>query len=153
MTDEFEFFEPGAQWRALLFGPVFCTVGIVSEIFLGGPVHWVGWLVAAALLTAVVGWQVYAGRTHLRVELTPHYLRQGEETLALEEIAELLPPEGTDRWGAGDWQMARALGELHGVPRRRTGVGLRLQSGSIVQAWARDHHTLRAALQRLLVAS
>lgn len=151
MTNEAEYLETGARWRALLFVPIFCGIGIAAEVWMGGPVHWLGWTIAAVLLGGVVAWQVSAARTHLRVELTRIYLRQGAETLDLSEIAELLPEPEADPKCAETWQAARALGELHGVPRKRTGIGLRLRSGQLVQAWARDHTTLRSALHRLLV--
>ena len=48
------------------------------------------------------------------------------------------------------WQYARALGELTGVPRGRTGIGLRLTNDRSAQAWARKHHQLRAALTNLV---
>lgn len=48
------------------------------------------------------------------------------------------------------WQSARALGELTGVPRGRTGIGVKLTGGRTVQAWARRHQELRAALTELV---
>ena len=48
------------------------------------------------------------------------------------------------------WQSARALGELTGVPRGRTAIGLKLSGGRMAQAWARRHRELRAALTELL---
>ncbi len=51
---------------------------------------------------------------------------------------------------AGDWQTSRSLGELTGVPRGRTAIGLRLTGGRDVRAWARRHRKLRAALTQLV---
>jgi hypothetical protein len=48
------------------------------------------------------------------------------------------------------WRSARALGELAGVPRGRTGIGLKLAEGRTVQAWARKDEKLRVALTDLL---
>jgi hypothetical protein len=48
------------------------------------------------------------------------------------------------------WQSSRALGELVGVPRRRVGIGLKLTNDRTVQAWARRHRRLRAALTPLV---
>ena len=48
------------------------------------------------------------------------------------------------------WQYARALGELTGVPRGRTGIGVRLRGDRTAQAWARKHQQLRAALTNLV---
>jgi hypothetical protein len=36
------------------------------------------------------------------------------------------------------------------VPRRRTGIGLKLTEGRTAQAWARRHRHLRAALTPLV---
>jgi hypothetical protein len=56
----------------------------------------------------------------------------------------------TERATVEKWQAARALGELTGVPRGRTGIGLRLTGGRTAQAWARNHQGLRAALTPLV---
>jgi hypothetical protein len=67
-----------------------------------------------------------------------------------------LPPSGppgapgSNGGASEDWQSARALGEMHGVPRRRKGIGLKLRDGRLVQAWARDHEDLRAKLTAAL---
>jgi hypothetical protein len=39
---------------------------------------------------------------------------------------------------------------LAGVPKRRTGIGLKLTEGRTAQAWARRHRHLRAALTPLI---
>lgn len=115
--------------------------------------------------------QIKAARTHTSVELTAESLREGTEVLAVDEIVAVYPdPENTvqgagfiDKWqgralgvsSSGPlekWQTARTLGEINGVPRRRTPVGIKLAGGSYAQAWARDHEALRAALTRLLEA-
>ena len=51
---------------------------------------------------------------------------------------------------APEWQSARALGELTGVPRGRTGIGVKLTNDRTAQAWARKHQQLRAALTQLV---
>jgi len=48
------------------------------------------------------------------------------------------------------WQSARALGELVGVPKGRTGIGVRLTGGRTAQAWARRHRHLRNLLTPLV---
>jgi hypothetical protein len=58
-------------------------------------------------------------------------------------------PEATGR-EAPKWQSARALGELTGVPRGRTGIGLKLTNDRSAQAWARKHHQLRTTLTQLV---
>ena len=88
------------------------------------------------LVSGFLAIQVKAARTHTSVELTHDKLRQGAETIEVASIVRIFPepePGGDPR----SWQSARALGELAGVPRGRTGVGLKLTEGHTVQAWAR----------------
>jgi hypothetical protein len=92
--------------------------------------------------------QVKAARIHTSVELTVDELRQGTEITRTDEIVRIYP-EATGA-ETPKWQYARALGELTGVPRGRTGIGVRLTNDRTAQAWARKHHQLRAALTNLL---
>ncbi|MCW2629244.1 MAG: hypothetical protein JWR48_5966, partial [Mycobacterium sp.] len=92
--------------------------------------------------------QVKAARIHTSVELTPDHLRQGTERIPTADIVRVYPePKGPDE---PKWQSARALGELTGVPRGRTGIGLKMTNDRGAQAWARKHKVLRAALTHLL---
>ena len=76
------------------------------------------------LVTGFLAIQVKAARIHTSVELTPDHLRQGTERSASTTSCGSIPrPKGPD---APKWQSARALGELTGVPRGRTGIGLKL---------------------------
>lgn len=93
---------------------------------------------------AVTALQVLGARRHTSVELTATRLRQGAEVIELATVTEVLEP---DPDGRAEWQMVRALGETPTVPRRRTGIGVRLDDGRTVQAWARDDEALRAALE------
>ncbi|MEU6185963.1 hypothetical protein [Nocardia sp. NPDC047038] len=140
------FTEPGARWRAVAYGPTLCLAVLVLELVTGGDVHWFALLFCAALIAGFVALQVVAGKRHVGVELTAETLRSGTESLPLSSIAEVMPERDENSWDDEEWESARALGELSGVPRRRTGIGLRLADGSLVQAWARDHKALRAAL-------
>ncbi|WP_280380898.1 hypothetical protein [Nocardia wallacei] len=140
------FAEPGARWRTIAYGPILCLIILLLEIGLGSRAHWFGLAFCAALLAGFAWLQVVAGRRHVSVELTDAALREGTETLPLRRIAEVLPEPDDESWDDGDWQSARALGELTGVPRRRKGIGLKLDDGGLVQAWARDHRRLRAEL-------
>jgi hypothetical protein len=80
--------------------------------------------------------------------LTATYLREGTETILVPEIVKVYPEaEGAE---LPKWQSARALGELTGVPRGRTGIGLKLSNDRSAQAWARKHRELRAALNSLV---
>ncbi|MGW4713940.1 hypothetical protein [Nocardia sp. NPDC004260] len=140
------FTEPGARWRAVAYGPILCLAVLVLELVTGGDVHWFALLFCAALIAGFVALQVIAGKRHVGVELTAETLRSGTESLPLSSIAEVLPERDENSWDDEEWESAKALGELTGVPRRRTGIGLRLADGSLVQAWARDHKALRTAL-------
>ncbi|MEU6832809.1 hypothetical protein ABZ894_29545 [Nocardia beijingensis] len=144
------FTEPGARWRAVAYGPILCLAILALELVTGGAVHWFALLFCAALIAGFVALQVVAGKRHVSVELTTETLRCGTESLPLSSIAEVLPERDEDSWDDEEWESARALGELTGVPRRRTGIGLRLADGSLVQAWARDHKGLRTALTEVV---
>ena len=150
------------------------------------------WVVPVAFLVVVSAFlalQIKAARIHTSVELTPETLRQGVETIRIDEIVSVYPePRNPSRNyldtrmsksnaltnralrragldesdlvepepdpGAADeadaeaaavqkWQSARALGELTGVPRGRTGIGLKLTGGGTAQAWAGRHRDRR----------
>ena len=75
----------------------------------------------------------------------------------LSDLPEAQRPDSEERKKAetdaavdNKWQSARALGELTGVPRGRTGIGLKLKGRRTAQAWARRHVALRAALVALV---
>ncbi|WP_433591964.1 hypothetical protein [Nocardia sp. CA-145437] len=144
------FSEPGARWRTIAYGPALCAIILVIELFRGGDIHRFGLVFCGVLLAGFVWLQVIAGKRHISVELTAEQLREGTEVVPLRDIAEVLPEDDEESWDYEDWQSARALGELTGVPRRRKGIGLKLTDGRLVQAWARDHVTLRAALTEAL---
>ncbi len=138
------FREPGASWWWLLAGPVSATTMLLIQLSSG-----YGWqpllpVVFLVLVTGFLGLQVKAARIHTSVELTPEYLRQGAETIRISEIVRIYPE--ADGPEAPVWQSSRALGELTGVPRGRTGIGMKLTSGRRAQAWARKHRRLRIAL-------
>lgn len=140
------FCEPGGHWRAIAYGPLLCLAVFVLELILGGAIHWFALALCAVLLAGFAGIQVVAARRHASVSLTDTAVRCGTETLALSEVAEVLDPD------ADNLAPTRVLGELSGVPRRRTGVALRLRDGARVQAWARDDTTLRRELTAALQA-
>ncbi|MEV6428571.1 hypothetical protein [Nocardia sp. NPDC051463] len=144
------FAEPGARWRSVSYGPGLCLIILFLEVVTASAVHWFALIFCAALIAGFVVLQVIAGRRHVSVELTDSILREGAETLPLSGIAAVLPERDENSWDDEDWESARALGELSGVPRRRGGIGLRLVDGSFVQAWAKDHPGLRAALTEAL---
>jgi hypothetical protein len=145
------FSEPGASWLWLLAGPAAGIAMLLIQISSGyGPKP----LVPGIFLVLVTGFlaiQVKAARIHTSVVLTPEYLREGLETILIPEIVRVYPEaEGRE---VPKWQAARALGELTGVPRGRTGIGVRLTSDRTAQAWARRHRELRAALNSLVDGS
>jgi hypothetical protein len=141
-------YEPGASWWWMLAGP---AVGIAMALIQMSAGYGVQLLVPGiffALVTGFLAIQVKAARIHTSVELTPDHLRQGTERIRVDDIVRVYPePKGPD---APKWQSARALGELSGVPRGRTGIGLELVNNRVAQAWARKHRQLRAALTRLV---
>lgn len=162
------FYEPGARRRAVSYGPIGCALILVIEMATGATPHWFALIFCGALIAAFASVQVLAARTHVSVRLTNSALRQGAETVPLADILEVLPEHGkapldaaslagvswddADSWPEDEWRSARALGELSGVPRRRTGIGLRMRAGGQAQAWAKDHRALRAALTEAVAA-
>lgn len=148
------FFECGASWYWVLFGPVAGGLLLLIQNSGGGEFQPLIPAVMMALVSGMLAIQVKAARIHTSVELTRDTLRQGTETLRLAEIVMIYPeakrPTGWGKAQPEKWQESRALGELSGVPRRRVGIGLRLSGRRTVQAWARDHRRLRAALTELL---
>ncbi len=148
-TPEPLFHEVGSSWYWVLAGPISAAIMLGIEINAGiGPRP----LVPAFFLVLVSGFlavQVKAARIHTSVDLTHDKLRQGAETIDVDSIVRIFPePERGEE--PPKWQSARALGELAGVPRGRTGIGLKLTEGRTAQAWARKHEQLRAALTDLL---
>ncbi len=145
------FAEIGASWAWLLAGPVAALVMLGLEINVGlGPRPLVP-LMFLVLVSGFLTLQVKAARVHTSVELTRETLRQGTETIRLDEIVRVLPPQDlTAGAPPAKWQSARALGELRAVPRRRTGIGLKLTGDRMAQAWALRHRELRALLTELV---
>jgi hypothetical protein len=147
-SPEVLFYEQGASWLWVLAGPAAAIAMALIQMSAG---YGFQWLVPSVFLVLVSGFlwiQVKAARIHTSVELTPEYLRQGTERIRTDDIVRIYPePKGPD---APKWQSARALGELTGVPRGRTGIGLKLTNDRTAQAWARRHHQLRATLTHLV---
>jgi hypothetical protein len=104
-------------------------------------------------VTSFIALQVKAARIHTSVVLTPETLQQGTETIKVSEIVRVYPEPDHPLAAQKDlerWQSARALGELVGVPKGRTGIGIRMTGGRTAQAWARRHRHLRNALTPLV---
>lgn len=138
------FYEPGGSWWVVSIGPVLVAAVLIMEITGPGQVHWAVITIFALILIGFSVVQVYAARRHVSVELTDTTLRQGTRTLALADIATVFPENtGSEH---EKWESAPALGELHGVPRRRKGVGVKLSDGALAQAWARDVDRFRREL-------
>lgn len=143
------FQEHGASWYWLIAGPIAGAVMLWIEISAGlGPQLLVP-AIFMALVSGFLAMQVKAARIHTSVELTSEKLRQGTETIAVDAIKRIFPEPEPDT-EPEKWQTARALGELTGVPKGRTGIGLKLTEGRTAQAWARNHRQLRALLTSLL---
>jgi hypothetical protein len=142
------FYEQGASWLWVLAGPAAAVAMALIQMSAGYGVQIFVPGIFLVLVTGFVGIQVYAARIHTSVELTPDYLRQGTEHTRIADIERIYPePTGPDEQ---KWQSSRALGELTGVPRGRTGIGLKLRNDRRAQAWARRHQQLRAELTRLV---
>ena len=145
-SNERLFYEPGASWAWLLAGPAAGGGMLAIQISAG-----YGWqpVMPGLLVVLVSGFlavQVKAARIHTSVELTPEILRQGAEITKVSEIVMVYPPATGSEMQK--WQSARALGQLTGVPRGRTGIGLKLSGNRTAQGWARRHATLREELTR-----
>jgi hypothetical protein len=142
------FYEQGASWWWILAGPASAIAMVLIQVSAGYGIQLLVPGIFFVLVTGFLAIQVKAARIHTSVELTPDQLRQGTEKLSIDDIVRIYPePTGPD---APKWQSARALGELTGVPRGRTGIGLKLTNDRAAQAWARKHHQLRAALTHLV---
>jgi len=147
------FFENGASWYWLLSGPIAAISMLLIQIKGGvGFQPWVP-LIFLVLVTSFVGLQVKAARIHTSVELTRDALREGAEITLVSDIVRVFPVAQhsvKSRELLEKWQTSRALGELSGVPRGRTGIGVELRGKRTAQAWARNHRGLRAALTELV---
>jgi len=147
-TEAVLFSEPGASWRWVLSGPAAGVAMALIQISSGAGFQPLVPGIFFVLVTGFITIQIKAARIHTSVELTSVSLRQGAETIRVSEIIKIFPEAtGTE---APKWQSARALGELTGVPRRRTGIGVKLTNDRTAQAWARKHKQLRAALTALV---
>lgn len=147
------FYESGASWYWVLSGPAAAVSMILIEGWSGAGIALLTPIIFLVLVSAFTAIQVKAARLHVSVGLTQDALRQGTETILVREILEVYPEAEhsvvSDKELA-KWQTSRALGELVGVPRGRTGIGLKLTGGRTAQAWARRHRHLRAALTPLV---
>jgi hypothetical protein len=147
------FYEPGASWLWVLSGPAAAGSMILIEMWSGAKVSLLVPAIFLVMVSAFISLQIKAARIHVSVELTQDALRQGTETILVREILKVYPepenPANSDKELA-QWQSARALGELFGVPRGRTGIGLKLTGGRSAQAWAKRHRRLREALTPLV---
>lgn len=147
------FYERGASWYWVLAGPAAALAMLLIQSSSGNGYNPLMPTIFLVLVSGFVGLQVKAARMHTCVEVTEQTLRQGTESILIGDIIKIYP-EPEHEVGSGAelaWQSARALGELTGVPRGRVGIGLRLGGGRTVQAWARRHRQLRAALEPLVV--
>ncbi|MFS0898330.1 DUF3093 domain-containing protein [Mycolicibacterium litorale] len=142
------FYEPGASWAWLLAGPAAGGAMLAIQMSAGYGLQPLVPMLFLVLVSGFLAIQVKAARIHTSVELTRDTLRQGAEITKLADIVAVYPPAtGAE---VPKWQSARALGELTGVPRGRTGIGLKLSNNRTAQAWARRHATLREELTRLV---
>ena len=138
------FYEQGASWWWVMAGPAAAVAMLLIQMSAGLGIQWLVPTVFFLLVSGFVAIQVKAARIHTSVELTPTTLRQGAERIHIDDIVRIYPePEGNEE---PRWMSARALGELTGVPKGRTGIGVKLTGDRTAQAWARKHRQLRAQL-------
>ncbi|QRY64743.1 DUF3093 domain-containing protein [Gordonia sp. PDNC005] len=138
------FYEPGGSWWVVVIGPALLALTLWLEIAGKGRIHWEVLTIFGVVLIGFTILQVKAARRHVSVRLTEQTLQQGARTIALSDIVTVYPENrGSD---FQDWESAPALGELHAVPRRRKGVGVKLKNGKLAQAWARDVDRFRSEL-------
>jgi hypothetical protein len=102
--------------------------------------------------TATEGSNALANRALRKAGIDPAALdaAAGADVEEFSEAAAEQRQAQSDAALVAKWQSARALGELTGVPRGRTGIGVKLKVGGTAQAWARRDADLRAALTALL---
>ncbi|RDH77132.1 DUF3093 domain-containing protein [Mycolicibacterium moriokaense] len=142
------FYEQGASWLWLLTGPGSAIAMLLIQLSAGYGVQLLVPGVFLVLVTGFIGIQVKAARIHTSVQLTPTTLRQGAERISVDDIVRIYPqPERNEEL---KWMTSRALGELTGVPKGRTGIGVKLTNDRTAQAWARKHQQLRAQLIHLV---
>ncbi|MGW0036281.1 hypothetical protein [Gordonia sp. NPDC003376] len=144
------FTESGGSWWVVAIGPILIGAVLAMEISGPGQVHWPIITIFGLIVIGFSVIQVVAARRHVSVELTETTLRQGTRTVALADIARIYPENNGPK--ALTWESAPALGELHGVPRRRKGVGVELSTGAVAQAWARDVSRFRSELSEAHLA-
>nr|WP_090341425.1 DUF3093 domain-containing protein [Mycolicibacterium malmesburyense]CRL71282.1 putative transmembrane protein [Mycolicibacterium malmesburyense] len=142
------FYENGASWWWLAAGPASAIAMGLIQASAGYGFQWMVPGIFLVLVTGFLGIQVKAARIHTSVELTPETLRQGTERIRTDEIVRIYPEASGSE--PPKWQSARALGELTGVPRGRTGIGVKMTNDRTAQAWARKHQKLRETLTQLI---
>lgn len=142
------FYEPGASWLWVLSGPAAAIAMLLIQMSAGLGFQWLVPTVFLVLVSGFVAVQVKAARIHTSVELTPTTLREGAEKVDIDDIVRIYPEPGGNEKHM--WMSARALGELTGIPKGRTGIGIKLSGNRTAQAWARKHNQLRAALVHLV---
>lgn len=148
LEPEILFHEPGATWWWAIAGPVAAAAMAAIQMSTGYGFQPIVPGIFLVLVTGFLSIQIKAARIHTSVELTAVALRQGAETIRIEEIVKIFPPASGSE--VPRWQSYRALGELTGVPRGRTGIGVKLTADRSAQAWARKHAKLREALTALV---
>ncbi|ALG85874.1 hypothetical protein [Gordonia phthalatica] len=137
-------YERGGSWWVVAIGPCLVATILIMEIIGGGPIHWVAMLIFGSILVGFSWMQKVAAEQHVSMRLTERTLRQGRETIEIADIVKIFPENNGSE--TQDWESAPALGELHAVPRRRKGIGVRLANGRLAQAWAQDVGRLRIEL-------
>lgn len=141
------YFEPGAGWWPVLWGPGFAVLGVAVEVFTRGPTHVFLWLLLAGVFALAAAVWVHGRRRLCSVRLTPSVLALGREHVPVSRIVAVTDvgaPMGARVLGGG-WTSPKGTGE---VPLRVADEDL--ESGRVVLAWARDPEALTRALSSLV---
>lgn len=85
------FSESGASWRWVLVGPGTALAMLLIQLWSGMGLQWVVPVAFLVLVTFFVALQVKAARIHTSVELTRTHLREGTETIGVDEIVSVYP--------------------------------------------------------------
>src|SRR5690606_33056192 len=90
------FHEPGASWWWAMLGPASAMSMLLIQRWAGYGVQLLMPGIFLVLVTGFLAIQIKAARIHTSVELTPETLRQGTETIRVDEIVRVFPePTGS----------------------------------------------------------
>ena len=104
------FAETGASWWWLLAGPAAGLAMMLIQLNSGLGLQWVVPVAFLVVVSAFLALQIKAARIHTSVELTPETLRQGVETIRIDEIVSVYPEPRNPSRNYLDTRMSRTPG-------------------------------------------